>query len=330
MFLRKPATVRAPEFPQGLDWIGKKASMKTLRGKVVLIDFWTYSCVNCIRTMPHLVEWHERYKDEGLVILGIHTPEFAFEREEALVTAAMKRFGITYPVALDNDFLVWKSYANRWWPRKFLVNHKGEIVYDHIGEGGYVETEAAIQAALHEIGAKHLPAIVADDSIGGGVCYRTTPELYLGFLRGTFGNHQKIIPNDEEVYDDKGNHDEDHVYLHGHWMVAGESLRHERALPILNEYLLLRYSAFSVNLVMGGTNGKKIKVELELDGQPVPEDMAGADVKIEEGRSFVEIKDPRMYRLIDADTYHRGTLKIKTSSPYFEAFAFTFGGCKGV
>lgn len=331
MFLHRLGKVKASEFPKKLTWLNSNSlTLKSLSGKPVLIDFWTYSCINCIRTLPHLSAWHNAYKDLGLTIIGVHTPEFDFEKDQTNVEKAIEKFDIQYPVVLDNDYKIWNLYANRWWPRKFLIDSHGSIVYDHIGEGGYAETEQAIQKALIEIGAKDLPAIKPDMSVGGGICYRTTPETYLGFLRGRFGNVSSKTPNKEDVYTDTDQHEESMVYLKGHWHVSSESLRHERKLPHASEYLLLKYSAFSINLVMGSLDSKSAKIEIELDSRPLPEDMAGEDVKInKDGKATVTVKESRMYRLIDSDTYHRGKLKIKTSSGNLELFAFTFGGCKG-
>ncbi len=324
--------MRAPDFPRGLTWLNSDGqTMKRLQGKVVLIDFWTYSCVNCIRTFPHLADWHEKYADKGLVIIGVHTPEFAFEKEEKNVQVAIKKFGIQHAVVLDPDYKIWKLYANRWWPRKFLVSDKGVIIYDHIGEGGYAETEHAIQKALSDIGAKDLPAIEPDMSVGGGICYRTTPETYLGFLRGRFGNAYNMMPKGEQVYtDDETEHEDDLVYLHGHWELHGEFLAHTRKTATLNEYLLLRYSAFSVNLVMRSRDAKPGRIYIELDGQPLPEDMAGEDVKYEKGKAYVQVGESRLYKLVDSDAYHKGVLKLKTSTDNVEFYAFTFGGCKGM
>ena len=323
--------MNAPEFPKKMTWLNSgPLTLKSRIGKPTLIDFWTYSCVNCIRTIPHVRAWHDAYKDLGLEIVGVHTPEFEFEKSQENVEAAMKKFDIQYPVVLDSDYKIWNLYANRWWPRKFLIDAHGSIVYDHIGEGGYAETERAIQKALMEIGVKDLPIIKPDMSVGGGICYRTTPETYLGFLRGRFGNMEKSSPNEEAVFTDIKEHDENLVYLQGHWHVTGESLRHERKLAHASEYLLLKYSAFSVNLVMGSLDGRVANVEIELDSRPLPEDMAGEDVKItKDGKAIVKVKQSRMYRLVDSDTYHRGKLKLKTASGNLELFAFTFGGCKG-
>jgi thiol-disulfide isomerase/thioredoxin len=305
--------------------------MAGLQGKVVLIDFWTYSCVNCIRTQPHLNEWYQKYADQGLVIIGVHTPEFDFEKIQANVEQAVSSEEIKYPVVLDPDYKIWNLFANRWWPRKFLIDHKGYIVYDHVGEGAYAETEMEIQQALSQIGAKNLPPVKPDTSVGGGICYRTTPETYLGFVRGRFGNAEHIEPGQESAFDNGNEHEEDLVYLHGHWTVTNDSLAHTRALSAPTEYLLLKYSAFSVNLVMRSIDGRSATLEIDFDGQPLPADMAGEDVNIgKDGKATVTVKGARMYRLVNATTYHRGTLKLKTGANNLECFAFTFGGCEGM
>jgi thiol-disulfide isomerase/thioredoxin len=141
----------APEFTGIEKWLNSEPlAMQQLRGKVVLVDFWTYTCINCIRTLPYVKSWHEKYKDQGLVIVGVHTPEYPFERSTDNVKTAIKRFGITYPVAQDNKYATWRAYSNKYWPAVYLINKKGQIVYTHFGEGSYQETEAKIRALLAE------------------------------------------------------------------------------------------------------------------------------------------------------------------------------------
>lgn len=327
MALHRLGKMHAPEFPEGLTWLnGRPLTMRKLAGRPVLIDFWTYSCVNCQRTMPHLQRWHERYASRGLTMIGVHTPEFAFEHDERNVEKAIARFGIPYPVVLDNEYAVWNLYANRWWPRTFLVDMHGAIVYDHVGEGGYAETEHAIQKALMECGEKDLPDVPPDEAPGGAVCYQTTPELYLGYLRGVFGNAGQFLPDAEEAFTDiLGEHDDDTPYLHGHWRIANEYVEHVKNLAAATEYLALKYRAFGANIVLAAK--KTCEVEIELDGQPLGEDMAGEDVVIKGGRSFVVVKEARMYRLTRAQVYHRATLKLKVKNEGLRMYAFTFEGC---
>lgn len=144
-----PAT--APEFAGIKQWLNSEPlTMRQLRGKVVLVDFWTYDCINCINTLPHVVKWHDKYKDKGLVVVGVHTPEYAFERKTDNVRAALKRFDIRFPVAQDNGYETWNAYGNRYWPAFYLINKKGQVIYTHFGEGRYEQTEAKIQQLLAE------------------------------------------------------------------------------------------------------------------------------------------------------------------------------------
>jgi len=149
----QPAPVAAPEFTGIEKWLNSEPlSLQSLRGKVVLVDFWTYTCINCIRTLPYVTDWYQKYKDQGLVVVGVHTPEFPFERSTANVTKALSRLGIKYPVAQDNDYATWDAYRNQYWPAAYLIDKQGRIVYRHFGEGQYKETEAEIQRLLAQPG----------------------------------------------------------------------------------------------------------------------------------------------------------------------------------
>lgn len=329
MFLHRFSKTKAPEFPANLEWLNSKSlSLSKLRGKVILLDFWTYSCVNCIRTFPHLKRWHKTYKDKDFIIIGVHTPEFEFEKDSARLKQALKKYGISYPVVMDNDYKIWKSYQNKWWPRHFLIDANGFIVYDHVGEGGYAETEQAIQKALQANGKNNLPQIPPDESIGGKVCYRTTPELYLGYARGNYGNTDIIKPHSETAYSDTNHDQEDTPYLYGHFKVEAEYTEHSKDIAGYNEYIQLKYSAFGVNLVIDPGKHSGIKLKVELDNQPLAEDMIGSDIKIENGESFLHLDKARMYEIVNADTYHSGRLKIKIQDSGIRFYAFTFNSCE--
>ncbi|MCR4312400.1 MAG: redoxin domain-containing protein [Candidatus Uhrbacteria bacterium] len=318
---------RMPEFKKGLVWLnGKPLNAKALLGKVVLIDFFTYSCVNCIRTLPHIKRWQERYGRRGLVIIGIHAPEFGFEHVEANAKRAIRDLDITYPVVLDNSYVMWNLFANRFWPGKYVINAEGRIIFDHAGEGGYAETERAIQEALTALGKRDLPEVPADEVAGGEVCYPTTPEVYLGYLRGILGNAHDILPDSEEAFTDKGDHKDDVPYLHGHWRMTKEYVEHTRSLPTASEYIALRYSSLAANLVMGAE--KKMFVEVRLDENPVPAAMRGADIIERNGKTCIEVGDHRMYSLVSSDAYHRGTIKVLAAGAGLQCFAFTFLGCQ--
>lgn len=322
--------IHAPALPDGLVWLNSAPlSMDKLRGKPVLIDFWTYSCVNCLRTIPHVQEWHEKYQNAGLTVIGVHSPEFEFEKDETNVRRAIEELGITYPVVLDSDFMIWNLYANKYWPHAFLVDHRGVVVYDHAGEGAVTETEHAIASALQAAGAKKLPAIVAQTSKHDDVCYRPTPECYLGYLRGHIGNAGDVLPETEEPFTDLGTHEDDVPYLHGHWRISGEYIEHTRSLAAATEYLALKYHAFSVNLVLGALDDREAIVDVALDGKPVPPSMVGKDLVVDrQGNTHLHITTHRMYEIIDADHYHDAALKLSVKNAGVRCYAFTFGGCR--
>lgn len=310
----------APEFPAGLIWLNSdELKMKDLEGKVVMIDFWTYSCVNCLRTLPHIKEWHRKYAKKGLVIIGVHTPEFDFEREPKNVKGAVEELGIDYPVVLDSGYAIWNLYTNHWWPRKLLVDHEGKIVYDHIGEGNYMETEAAIQKALRAAGAKSLPKI-ADTGVegegDGGVCLPVTPETYLGYERGRYANHDVEAHHPKRYRlprKFKG------AALSGEWKIEGE---HAESL---GGSLHISYKAAEVNLVMSYDKGDSEEVMVKRDGEEILHTEAGDDVSFGSEGSMVNVSDSRMYKIINGGSHHEGVLELECPKGV-RVYAFTFKG----
>lgn len=330
MLFHQDGRVHAPEFPQPSAWLQRGPhTLRDLRGKVVLIDFWTYSCVNCIRTLPYVQRWHETYAKDGLVVIGVHTPEFSFEKNAEHVQDAIARFGITYAIVTDNDYAIWRRYANRSWPHKFLIDAKGVIVYDHAGEGSYATTELAIQEALRNIGVQEFPAIGPDASVGGKVCYPTMNETYFGFLRGRIENACDVLPGEElACTDDARIIDDGAVTLHGHWKVHGEHIEHARAVSGTHEYLRLQYRAYAVNMVLEAPKALRARLELTLNGSPLPQDMRGEDVYEDRGKTWVDVHEPRMYSLVQAKTYHHGSLRIGVANEGVRLYAATYGNCE--
>ncbi|UCE27805.1 MAG: redoxin domain-containing protein [Candidatus Coatesbacteria bacterium] len=328
------AGVNAPEFPAyGHErWINSEPlTMEELRGKIVLVDFWEYTCVNCIRTLPYITEWHRRYADQGLVIVGVHTPEFEFGKDRANVARAVREFGIEYPVVLDNDYEIWTAYANRYWPRKYIVNPDGKIVYDHAGEGAYAETEEVIQSLIRELDPDaDLPAVMepvrAEDTTGA-VCYPRTPELYCGYLRAKYGNAE-VYPEETRNYTDPATHDEGRVYLSGLWRLGKERSTYEGEGLDENGYLLIPYSANEVNAVMDAApEGETVRVHVYRDGGPLTAEDAGADVSVDADGSWIDVSVGKMYRILNAAEYGSGELSLRPTGPGLSIYAFTFGSC---
>ncbi len=317
-------TIFAPE-PVGGQWLqGGPVSMGALRGKaVVLVDFWDYTCVNCIRTLPYVVQWHRRYSKDGLVVVGVHAPEFNFARQPEFVRQAIKDFQIEYPVVLDNDYVIWRAYSNRFWPAKYAVDADGRIRYYHYGEGGYRETEALIQRLLCEIhpSLQFPPPMepVRDTDQPGAVCHRVTPELYLGHQRGHFGNPQGISAGYPHEYRDPGVRMEGMIYLGGKWSVGEESS--EAAAD--NASIAIRYTAKEVNLVMAPPQDGPVAVEMTLEA----DQRAGHDARLENGRAVIHVDRPRMYNLIANEEVRSGGLKLIAKSRGLNAYAFTFTSC---
>lgn len=319
-------TVRAPEI--GRIWLNSSPlSLHQLRGQAVLIDFWDYTCVNCLRTLPYVQAWHERYKDLGLVVVGVHTPEFTFAQYEANVERGIREFGLTYPNVIDSNRELWNTFANRYWPAKYLIDKEGYLRWAHFGEGAYSETEQAIQELLREISPDaKLPVIMApvrDSDVPGAVCYPPTSELYLGNARGRIGNLSGFVEDQVSDYTFDGPLIEGVFYLEGRWA----STREFTALDVAPGTISLKYSASGVNLVMASTNGKPIAVELRLDGKPLTTANATEDVQLRDGRSFVDVQNARMYRLVENRDFGTHTLELVCTEPGLAAFAFTFTSC---
>ncbi len=308
-----------PEFASISAWINSAPlTAAQLRGKVVLVDFWTYSCINCIRTLPYVTSWQEKYGDKGFTVIGVHTPEFAFEKSEANVRQAVGRFHITYPVALDNAYGTWNAYGNQYWPAHYLFDAQLRLRHAHFGEGAYEETEKDIQALLQEAGQDAaMPVTRIDDKTDFGKI--ASPETYLGYARLT-----QLDPSERPVKDAYATYRTGASPALNGFTYSGEwQIGAEHALSGKDAGLRYRYRAANVNLVLGG--GRK-RVEATLDGKPVPERLRGSDLHADaSGATSAEIDGQRLYDLIDgAGLYEEHLLELHFD-PGVEAYALTFG-----
>ena len=324
---QQPPLSDAPSL-EGGEWLqGGPVDVRGLGGPL-LVDFWDYTCLNCLRTLPYLAEWHRRYEQHGLTVVGVHTPEFDFARNPDRVREAIADLGVPYPVVLDSQFEIWRAYQNRFWPSKYFVDREGKVRAQHAGEGAYGESEQVIQALLREQEGfeAELPDLMAPlrpEDAQGAVCYRVTPELYCGYQRGVLGNPGGPQPDRPHPYADPGKHVEGALYLDGHWMVSGENAARPFGAQGPSR-MTLTYMAADVNLVlhppiMGGVGEARVL----LDGAPASGDAAGEDV---EGGAL-RIDKPRMYRLVRGIDVERHTLTVETESDGLAAFAFTFTSC---
>ncbi len=294
--------------------------------KVILLDVMTYSCINCQRTFPYVNAWYDKYKDAGLAVVGIHTPEFAFEKKKENVEDAAERFGLKFPLVLDNDYATWNAYGNRYWPRKYLIDINGNIVYDHIGEGGYEETEAKIQELLKERNEKlgenmafstaiERPANAEDVKHDG----RRSPETYFGSFRNRKpGVLETVLDQDNNIYrftrPPQGGAAPDQLYLVGDWKITGE---YAEAVSD-DAAIVFNYTAQKVFLVMGSE--KPTIATVLRDGKPLTEDF-GTHVL---PASTVEIQKNMLHRLIEQDASESHLFELQVE-PGVQAFAFTFG-----
>lgn len=306
-----PKIAPAPDFVRIEAWINSKPlSIKELKGKVVLVDFWTYSCINCIRTLPYLKSWDERYRDKGLVVVGVHTPEFEFEKSLSNVEDAVKRFGIRYPVALDNHYATWQAYDNSYWPADYLVDQDGIVREIHFGEGKYGETENAIRSLLHlpPLKEKEKELVMA---------IAMTHETYLGFKRGqSYAKGISLQPNQVTEYTYVKPLGVDQVGLEGKWEVGGEKIS-----SFSDEAKLeLNFMANQVYLVLGGQSAAPIRVE--LDGQPLPEKYWTQDMN---AKGEIYVKGPRKYDMVNLQGEDGRRLLTLHIPKGIEAYAFTFG-----
>ena len=325
-----PTGRQAEEFTGIVQWLNSDPlTLEGLRGGVVLIDFWTYSCINCLRTLPFLRDWNEKYSSRGLTIVGVHSPEFAFEKDETNVREAIIREQVAWPVAMDNDFATWRAYRNRWWPNKFLIDQEGVVRYNHIGEGAYEETEHQIRALLTEAGYDVSDIPVGVVVVKGLPSVAITREIFTGraWAFGLYlGNAEELWLGDLTSFTDSGERAAGKFYLQGHWTADRESIRHGRTTEDLEDYVAIEYQAASVNGVMSLAGAEPFAVDVTIDGDPVPEAMRGDDIQVDEaGRTFISIDEIRLYNIIRDAEVGRHVLNLASNSKDFVFYTFTFG-----
>jgi cytochrome c biogenesis protein CcdA/thiol-disulfide isomerase/thioredoxin len=313
---RLPRYGPAPDFTGNQRWFntpgGRPLTLAGLRGKVVLIDFWTYTCINCLRTLPYLEAWDARYRNDGLVIVGVHSPEFPFERDAGNVAGAIKREGIRYPVAQDNELKTWDAWGNQYWPAEYLIDAQGQVRHAHFGEGEYDKTEMAIRSLLIEAGHPNPGAMASPKGVVHPTA-RATPETYLGLARA-----ERFDPPPgagTRTYAAPGKLATSHFALSGTWRESAEA-----ATAGIGAAVHAAVVGKDAYLVLSPPKGGEGKVTVELDGKPIAADRAGADVH----DGVVRVDRQRLYHLVSAPGVEQHTLTLRFSSGV-SGYAFTFG-----
>jgi len=314
-----------PDLDGATGWLNTAPlSTKQLRGKVVLVDIWTYSCINSLRQLPYLKRWAATYGNAGLVVIGVHSPEFEFEKDRANVERAVNDLGISYPVAIDSDHGVWRAFNNEYWPADYFVDAKGRIRHHHFGEGDYAGSERTIQDLLRQNGAKGLGAITDGNSATGIEAPPSntvqTPETYVGYRRAEqFASPELMTRDARQKYSAPSAPTLNRWGLGGTWIVGGES-----AVPLdAHCRIVFRFHARDLHLVLGPpTSGERVRFTVRLDGAAPGEDH-GADVAPD---GSGEIREPRLYQLVrQKGRVDDRTFEIEFVDPGAHAYVFTFG-----
>jgi cytochrome c biogenesis protein CcdA/thiol-disulfide isomerase/thioredoxin len=314
-----------PDLSGAVAWLNSPPlSSKSLKGKVVVIDFWTYSCINCLRALPYVESWAAKYKDAGLVVIGVHTPEFAFEKERSNVEKAVRDLKISYPVAIDSDYRIWQAFNNEYWPAHYFIDGKGRIRYHHFGEGEYDESERVIRELLKENGAQ-LASSAAVAVSGAGAeaapdnADRRSPETYVGYHRAEhFASTQAIAQDAKRDYSPQPRLSLNQWALGGSWKVGAESA----VLQTAPGKIVFRFHARDLHLVLGTTDGKPVRFTVKLDGTAPGEDH-GVDT---DNNGSGTVHGHRLYQLIrQKGPVEDRTFEIEFLDPGVQAFAFTFG-----
>ncbi|MFC4274020.1 cytochrome c biogenesis protein DipZ [Achromobacter aloeverae] len=315
----------APALDGAVQWLNSPPlSMAQLRGKVVLVDFWTYSCINCLRALPYVKAWADKYRDQGLVVIGVHAPEFAFERDVGNVKGAAAKLGLDYPVAIDNNYAIWRAFNNQYWPAHYFIDAQGRIRHHHFGEGEYDQSERVIQQLLREAGAQGVPTQVADVRAEGAqmapdMAEVGSPETYVGYARGERYASGRVTPDVTATYTAPDRLALNQWGLSGDWTVEDERARVDRA----GGRIVYRFHARDLHLVLGpGADNKPVRFRVTVDGQ-APGNAHGTDVAADGSGTVTE---QRLYQLVrQQGPVGDHTFAIEFLDAGAAAYAFTFG-----
>jgi thiol-disulfide isomerase/thioredoxin len=322
----------APEFKGITGWANSSPlSIKSLKGKVVILDCWTYTCIFCLRTIPVMRRLQQKYKD--LQVVQAHSAEYRFATDHGNIQRALARYNVTLPVAFDTENKTWEAYGNMYWPRHVIIDHNGFVRYEHAGFGDITEFEPAVAELLEEAGSK--PSVDYDEKNPDDEIYDTygmhfagmAPETCVGYSRmRRFGNNQTFRPDEPSVAVDPGTHFDNVVYLRGKWTWRREGVEFALGGKEKMPTIIMKYnSARRVHGIMGTSDGKPGRAEIRLDGNPLAKEQLGRDAKIEAGASVVDIEWPFMHNLVKTEKTQVGEIEIIPRSDNFVFYTFVFG-----
>jgi thiol-disulfide isomerase/thioredoxin len=306
-------------------------SLSNLQGRVVMINFWSYSCLECLRTIPFLKEIWRIYREHGFVLIGVHAPDFSFERTPENVEAFCLEHKILWPNILDNDFRVSEYYANRVHPAIYLIDDKGTIKQIHCGVDQHAQMESALQHLVKEIEPKaQLPKAGGPHHTNSQrVRFPSSPTIRCGYEFGRIGNEEGCNPGQAVEYTTDGLFEENVVYLRGLWQCNTDNIQHVRSSAAHDESARVTFHGIQVGVVAGSAAKTPAQVYITLDGSPLSRDMAAKEVEFSDGESVISIKEPRLYKLMKSDHLGTHVLRLFTDSPDLQIYALEFGGCKG-
>ncbi len=321
------ANIHSPELYGDFWFNGEPVSIRDLRGSVIPIDFFDYTCNGWIRTLPYLKDWHRKYREFGVVVVGVHTPQFGFARKAEVLQKALERAGVQHPVVVDNEGLLWSAFGTRVWPTKYLVDKDGFIRYTQQGEGNYQQFERALQQLIVHAGFRgRLPDLtepLRDTDFPGSLVHRQSGEIHLGYLRGAFGNKDGYNPESTVEYVDPGIYLPERFYAKGKWLSAREHFSFNGD-PGESGSVTIRYEAAEVNAVLNSPAAVG-EIVVRQDGTTLGKETSGEDiVKGSDGASLVLVDSPRMYNLVRNREYGNHVLSLTVSSPQMEIYTFSF------
>jgi thiol-disulfide isomerase/thioredoxin len=321
-----PQTVRAHELYGDFWFNADPVLISALRGRVILIEFWDFTCLHCLRALPYIQEWNRKYEEYGLVVIGVHTPKFPFGKNPETVQRAVKRLNITFPVVMDNEGIIAARYDNREWPTIHLVDKHGFVRYQSAGQINYTATERVLHTLLYDTGIEDdLPLLMEplrEEDRAGSILYRSTPELFAGYLKGSIGNVEGYSPESVVEYSDPGYYVDDRIYVVGEWLNDRNSLHLQGESP---GKVILSYHASEVSAVVQPQGGRAVEVTVTQDDQFLTDENKGDDIRIDrDGRSVALITEPRLYHLVKNPRYGHHVIRLIVEHDAIAVYSFAF------